>query len=55
MIEIEFIQDFKKCRKKGDREKVHPHFAQVLIEQGLAKAVNEPKKNKMIGQPVMEK
>lgn len=54
MITIEFIQAFK-CYKKGDTNKVQPHFAQVLIDQGLAKAVNVPKRNKMIGQPVMEK
>ena len=54
MIEIEFIQAFK-CRRKGDIEKVLPHFAKVLIEQGFAKAVNAPKKNRMIDQPVMEK
>lgn len=54
MIEIEFIQAFK-CRKKGDTEKVLPHFAKVLIEQGFAKAVNMPPRHKMILKPIKEK
>ena len=54
MIEVEFIKPFK-CYNKGDTNKVQPHFAKVLIDQGFAKAVNMPKRNKMIGQPVMEK
>lgn len=54
MMEVEFIQAYK-CYKKGDRKNAQPHFAQVLIDQGLAKAVNVPQRHKMIGQPVMEK
>jgi hypothetical protein len=54
MIEIEFIKSFK-CYEEGDTKRVHLHFAKVLIDQGFAKAVNAPKKHKMIGQPVMEK
>lgn len=54
MVEIEFIQAFK-CRKKGDTERVQPHFAKVLIDQGFAKAVNMPPRKKMILEPEMEK
>ncbi len=54
MVEIEFITPFK-CYKKGDTNKVQPHFAKVLIDQGFAKAVNMPQKHKMILEPEMEK
>jgi len=54
MIKIEFIQPFK-CYRKGETRIVQPHFAHVLIEQGIAKAVDAPQRNKMIEEPVMEK
>ena len=55
MIKIEFIQDFKSCYKKGDTRTVHLHFAKVLIDGGLAKAVGVPEKNKMVQEPMREK
>ncbi len=54
MIKIEFIQDFK-CYQKGDMRTVHLHFAKVLIDGGLAKAVGVPEKHKMIEEPVKMK
>jgi len=55
MIKVEFLRDYKCCWKKGDTRKVLPHFAAVLIENGIAKRVREPKKDKMIKNPPMEK
>jgi len=64
MIKIEFIQDFK-CYNKGDTRIVQPHFAKVLIDEGIAKrvpseqdvvkAVGVPEKHKMIEEPMREK
>ena len=54
MVRIEFLRGFK-CYQRGDTREVHDHFAHVLIEQGIAKAVKAPQRNKMIEEPVMEK
>jgi len=48
MIEIEFIQDYKNCYKKGDRKSAQPHFAAVLIDLGYAKAILKPPRHKMV-------
>jgi len=44
MVEVEFIQDYKCCWKKGDRREVQDHFAYVLIEQGIAKKIERQDK-----------
>lgn len=54
MIRVEFIQGFK-CYQKGDIRTVQPHFAHVLIEQGIAKVVRAPPKHKMMEGPEMAK
>ena len=48
MVKIEFLQDYKCCWKKGDTGDVLEHFAQVLIEQGIAKQIEGPPKHKMV-------
>ena len=55
MIEIEFIKDYKTCHKKGARWNAQPHFAEVLIELGFAKAIKKPNRHKMIERPEKEK
>jgi len=54
MIKIEFVRPFK-CYQKGDIRTVQPHFAHVLIEQGIAKVVRAPPKNRMMEGPEMAK
>lgn len=51
MVKIKFIRDFKDCYPKGAVKTVHAHFAKVLIDEGFAKAVSVPQKNKMIEMP----
>lgn len=55
MVEIEFIQDYKNCYKKGDRKSALSHFAAALIDLGYAKALSKPPKNKMVLKPEKEK
>jgi hypothetical protein len=55
MVEIEFIQDYKNCHKAGSRFNAQPHFAEVLIDLGYAKALKMPPKNKMIEAAEKEK
>jgi len=47
---IEIIKDYKCCWKVGMVREVKNDFAHVLIEQGYAKALDKPPKNKMIGE-----
>jgi len=51
MVTVEFLQDYKCCHKKGETFKALPHFAQTLIENGIAKRVDRPQKHKMIESP----
>jgi len=48
MITIEITREYKSCWKVGTVREVLDHFAEVLIKQGYAKAVDKPPKNKMI-------
>jgi len=48
MVKIEFLEDFQCCWKKGDVGEVLDRFAHAMIEQGIAKAVKAPPKNKMV-------
>jgi len=40
MIEIEFLQDYKCCWKKGQRRAVTFDFAYVMLDLGIARAVD---------------
>lgn len=51
MVWIEFLQDYKCGHEKGCVKEALPHFAQALIEAGIAKAIDRPKRNKMITKP----
>ena len=54
-IEIEFIRDYKTCHKKGARWNAQPHFAEMLIELGYAKAIHKPNRHKMMEGPTKAK
>ncbi|MBL7084336.1 MAG: hypothetical protein ISS41_12005 [Candidatus Aminicenantes bacterium] len=54
-MEIEFIKDYKTCHKAGSRFDAQPHFAKMLIEDGYAKAVSGPPRNKMVERPEKKK
>jgi len=47
-IEVEFIEDYKTCHRKGSRFRAQAHFAKMLIECGYAKAIERPPVNKMV-------
>jgi len=51
MIKIIFLQDYKCCHKTGDVFNALSHFAQVLIDQGIAKRLDVPKAHKMVESP----
>jgi hypothetical protein len=53
MIEIEFVREFC-CYQLGQRKRVQPGFAQIMIEAGNAKVVSEVR-NKMISEPAESK
>ena len=55
MVKIEFIQDYKCGYKKGCVKNVLPHFAYALIKAGVAKAIDEQGRNKMISRPPEKK
>ena len=55
MPKIEFLKDWKDCHKKGSVFDATPDFAEVLIETGFAKAVDEPPRHKMVVKPEKEK
>jgi len=51
MIKVEFLQDYQCCWKKGQIGNVLPHFARVLINQGIAKQIDVPQRHKMVESP----
>ena len=51
MMLIEIIKEYKSCWKVGTIREVKNDFAQVLISQGYAKALDMPRKNKMMSEP----
>ena len=55
MPRIEFLKDWKDCHKRGSVRDVTADFAEVLIETGFAKAVDEPPRHKMVTSPEKEK
>lgn len=55
MVYIELLKDYKCCWKKGDQRDVLAHFAKVLIDQGFARAIDKPNKDKMIKTPRIKK
>ena len=50
-VKVEFLQDFRSCRKKGDIEDVSPDFAHALKEAGIAKIIDGPARHKMVESP----
>ena len=54
-MKVKFLKDWKDCHKKGSVKDVTVPFAEVLIEAGYAKAVDEPPRHKMITSPPKEK
>ncbi len=54
-MKVKFLKDWKDCHKKGSVFDATPHFAEVLIETGFAKAVDSPPRHKMITSPPKEK
>lgn len=54
-VEIEIVKEYRSCWKPGDRRKVAPDFAHILVEQGYAKMVGGPPRHKMIERPEKEK
>ena len=52
---VEFIKDYKTCHKKGSHFDAQPHFAKMLIEDGFAKAIDKPPKDKMMKNPEKKK
>ena len=55
MIRVEFLRDYKCGYKKGCVKNVLPAFAHALIEAGVAKAIAEQGRNKMISRPPEKK
>jgi len=55
MPKIKFLKDWKDCHRKGSVFDATPDFAEVLIETGYAKAMDNPSRHKMIMKPVREK
>jgi hypothetical protein len=55
MVKVEFIRDYKCGYKKGCVKDVLPHFAYALIQAGVAKAIDEQGRNKMISKPPEKK
>jgi len=52
---VEFIRDYKECHREGSRFDAQPHFAELLIELGYAKAVERPGRAKAVEAPVEAK
>ena len=54
-MKVKFLKDWKDCHKEGSVFDATPHFAEVLIETGFAKAVDEPPRHKMVEKAEKEK
>jgi len=54
-MKIKIIKDYRDCWKKGTVGEVNPEFGVMLIQEGFAKAVDEPDKNKMVSSPKKKK
>jgi len=54
-MKVEFLKDWKDCHEKGSVFDATPHFAEMLIETGYAKAVDAPPRHKMITEAPKEK
>lgn len=48
---VEFLRDYKCCWKEGDVGEVSLQFGTVVVEAGYAKAVDSPRKHKMVLRP----
>jgi len=55
MVMVEFLQDYQCCWKKGQVGEVLPHFANKLVERGIAKRLDAPKAHKMVESPQKKK